>query len=450
MPTALPAAPGTEAEPNDTTATATPIEAGERIRAPRTVGDVDHYRFTAEAGDRVFAAALTSGSARVVGLAVGAARFRRHDGARVRRRRRLVRRGCRRASPGDDPGGRHVLPGVDGRPGRISSPVRPACSTSSRASRPRRPSRTTPGTRRPLDGRLVSGTRAPGDQDLYAIELGAGDTVFLSLDLDPERDGAASTGGSPSAGRAAPRGRRRRTSDGIPSEAFVSTVTAPAATRVGRRRRRRRQSGTYLLSVTVIPAVERSCRTYAIAPSAGAIADRAATSFPIDVTDAATIDHVALRLDLTHTFMADLDATLEAPAGNRVAVFDDIGATTAGDSAHAMLAMFDDNAGVPPHSTVAEGVGLQPEIGCAAGLVRGPAGGRDVEPHVPRRRGRGRRHARASGPDPLRPARGGADRDRVLRRVRERRGRLHALRHRRRMGARHARDRRRRDRISPG
>ncbi len=62
MPTALPAAPGTEAEPNDTTATATPIEAGERIRAPRTVGDVDHYRFTAEAGDRVFAAALTSGS----------------------------------------------------------------------------------------------------------------------------------------------------------------------------------------------------------------------------------------------------------------------------------------------------------------------------------------------------------------------------------------------------
>src|SRR5262245_46185108 len=62
-PTILPAAPGAEApEPNDAPETATPIAAGERIRATRTVGDVDLFRFTAEAGDRVYATVVTIGS----------------------------------------------------------------------------------------------------------------------------------------------------------------------------------------------------------------------------------------------------------------------------------------------------------------------------------------------------------------------------------------------------
>ena len=62
QPTALPAAPGSEAEPNDSTGTATPIEPGERIRADVSAGDVDRYRFTAEAGERVFATVMTLGS----------------------------------------------------------------------------------------------------------------------------------------------------------------------------------------------------------------------------------------------------------------------------------------------------------------------------------------------------------------------------------------------------
>jgi hypothetical protein len=116
-------------------------------------------------------------------------------------------------------------------------------------------------------------------------------------------------------------------------------------------------SGTYQLSMTVIRAVERGCRTYS--PSPGAIADRAATTFPIEVSDAGTIDHVALRLDLTHNYMADLDATLEAPAGNLTALFDDIGSTTAGGNTR-MLTLFDDNAGTPPAYPGLKGFGLQP------------------------------------------------------------------------------------------
>src|SRR3954449_7496146 len=64
VPTPLPAAPGSEAEPNDSLANANDIASGERVRGSVfPTGDVDRYRFTAEAGDRVFATEMTNGSA---------------------------------------------------------------------------------------------------------------------------------------------------------------------------------------------------------------------------------------------------------------------------------------------------------------------------------------------------------------------------------------------------
>jgi predicted dehydrogenase len=63
-PTPFAAPPGVESEPNGTVETASEIVSGERVRASSfPVGDVDHYRFTAEAGDRVFAATMTLASA---------------------------------------------------------------------------------------------------------------------------------------------------------------------------------------------------------------------------------------------------------------------------------------------------------------------------------------------------------------------------------------------------
>ena len=366
MPTALPAAPGTEAEPNDTTATATPIEAGERIRAPRTVGDVDHYRFTAEAGDRVFAAVVTSVS---VGSPDSELALLGSDGTTV-------------LESDDDNGsfgtvsssiagttipasGTYYLR-VDGSAGAANQflPYDLVLDVHSGEPTPEVEPNDEASNAQPLGvDRLVSGTKAPNERDLYTIELGAGDTVFLSLDLDPERDGASFNG------RLAFGDAEQLlavndigTADAIPSEAFVSTVPRAGVYNllVDSANAVAGQSGAYLLSITVIRAVERSCRTYSISPSQGAIADRAATTFPIDVTDAATIDHMAVRLDLTHNFMADLDATLEAPAGNRVALFDDIGSGTAGQFTQ-MQATFDDNAGLPPQYQWLKGVALQPE-----------------------------------------------------------------------------------------
>ena len=48
----------------------------------------------------------------------------------------------------------------------------------------------TTGTANPLPaaGGRISGTHDASDSDFYSMNLSAGDTVFLSLDLDPERD----------------------------------------------------------------------------------------------------------------------------------------------------------------------------------------------------------------------------------------------------------------------
>ena len=72
---APPAAPSPESEPNGTSATATTIVSGQRARGDIfPAADVDFYKFTATAGDKVYAATMTSGSAEQHGLAAHAAR----------------------------------------------------------------------------------------------------------------------------------------------------------------------------------------------------------------------------------------------------------------------------------------------------------------------------------------------------------------------------------------
>ncbi|HEX5782457.1 MAG TPA: proprotein convertase P-domain-containing protein [Solirubrobacteraceae bacterium] len=355
-PTPLPAPAGSEGEPNETPETATPIEAGERIRATRTNDDVDLYRFTAEVGDRVFAAVITlasqSGDSRLALLGSDGQTVLEadNDNGTLSAGSSSIA-GATIPAAGtyylrvDATGDVELLPYdvlLDVQAGDPAAEVEPNGQT-----------------RQPLEGdRFVSGTTAVDDHDLFGLELGAGDTVFLSLDLDPERDGQTFNGRVAFGNETVLVANDIGNSDAIPSEAYVGTVSVDGVYNVlvdaasG--------SGTYQLSITVIRAVERGCRTYS--PTPGAIADRAATTFPIEVADAGTIDHVAVRLDLNHNYMSDLDATLEAPAGNVGILFDDIGSTTAGGSTR-MLTLFDDNAGTPPAFTWLKGFGLQPERG---------------------------------------------------------------------------------------
>ena len=371
QPTPLPAAPGSEAlEPNDTPETATPIAAGERIRATRTTDDVDLYRFTAEAGDRVFAAVIAAASQ--AGSQAGNSRLAL-----------LGPDGTELEVDDDDgsfPANSSSIAGAE-IPAAGTYHLRVDATTagqlvpydvvldvqSDAPSAEVEPNGQRENAQVLGDVRFMSGTKGPNDTDLYKLALGPGDTVFISLDLDPERDGTSVNGrlafGEEQDGQLLSV-NDGGTADAIPSEAFVMTVSSAGTylLLVDGPGGAAEQSGSYELSITVIRAVERSCRTYTIEPADGALPDRAAgaVTFPIDVADAATIDHVAVRLDLTHSFMADLDATLQAPAGNQTALFDDIGSSTAGGASH-MLALFDDDAAVPPLFTWLEGLGLQPD-----------------------------------------------------------------------------------------
>jgi len=342
VPTALPAPPVSEAEPNGSAATASPIQAGERIRATiYPAGDVDVYRFHAEAGDRVYAMTLTSGSVwdtDTVMTLMGP------DGATIE-------------SDNNDGS-------LDPTSSSLAGVAVPAAGTYSLEVKARQG----PQTIRPYDLYLdvrsgspadeaepnnaldaanplaggVAGESSPGNPDIYALQLGAGDTVFVSLDLDPDRDGATqnATLGFGPAGRITTV-TNLRAADAGHSTAYAATAPAAGTYYVSVAGRGGAET-TYQLSATVIRAVRQSCRTYPLTPADGAIPDHGVATFPIDVPDAGTIGHVALATDLTHSYPPDLVATLESPNGMEVPVFGETGR----DNAH-MAVTWDDNAAEP-------------------------------------------------------------------------------------------------------
>ena len=197
QPTALPAAPGSEAEPNGSAGTATPIEPGERIRADVSSGDVDLYRFTAEAGERVFATVMTSGST---------------NGSVDSQLTLLASNGTTAIESDDDNGslgstsssiagsaiptaGTYYLAVRHDNATGVLRPYDLLLDVRSGAPAAEAEPNNEPGNATPSGGGFVAGANDPsGDLDMYAIELGVGDTVFLSLDLDPERDGTTFNG----------------------------------------------------------------------------------------------------------------------------------------------------------------------------------------------------------------------------------------------------------------
>ncbi len=182
-----------EIEPNGTSGTATAITTPAKVRGniyPNA--DADYYSFTANSGDRVYAAVMTSGSS---------------NASSDSQLRLFASDGTTLIEFDDD----------DGSLGNFSSSIAGASITStgtyylvvnhfsatnqlrpydlyvrlqSGAPVPEVESNDTPATANPLPASgWVSGTRNPGtDVDFFSMTLNAGDTVYLGLDLDPEND----------------------------------------------------------------------------------------------------------------------------------------------------------------------------------------------------------------------------------------------------------------------
>lgn len=370
----------TEVEGNGTTATAMalplPSNAGVKVRAKiYPAGDLDFYSFTATAGDRIYAATMTSGSpsqqnSQLTLLAsdgTTVVEFDEDNGSFA---------GTSSSIAGA------VIPSTGTYYVKVNE-VSPTgtergydlyLQTRTGAPTPETESNDTPGTAN-TGITWASGNRNPAvasEQDWYAMTLAAGDTVFLNLDVDPERDGITWNGrlGLALFGDA---GNQilvvddSGASDTRPSEALFLTVkeagtyfafvdSATAATGG--------PTATYHLNMTVFPRVPVGVNTTtytstdvpkAIGPGAGLV------SSTITVPGNPRIALIRVTVDLNHAVMGQVDVHLRSPAGNDIGLFTDIGAAAAGGQTQ-MNTTFADEAAVPPLFTVLKGLIVKPEF----------------------------------------------------------------------------------------
>ncbi len=373
-----------EAEPNGTPATATAL-GGRNVRALGSVypnADEDYYSFTALAGDKVYAATMTSFSAN--GSSDSVLDLYASDGTTV--------------IESDDNDGSYganastiagaTLPSAGTYYLRVkhfsaTNQLRPyelwvRLQSGAETPVPETEPNDAPATANPLPGNgWVSGARNPAlatEQDWYSFTANAGDTVFMSLDLDPERDNVQWNGrlGIALFGDA---GNQilvvDDTSTGSAtnplSEALVMTVktsgtyyafvdSATAATGG--------PTATYALSVSVHPALTEgvNCTTYTSTDVPQTIGPGATlVSSTITVPGNPRIADIDVSVQLNHAQMNQIDAHLRSPAGNDNGLFTDIGATVTGGQTQ-MDATFDDEAAIPPLYTVLKNLVVKPEL----------------------------------------------------------------------------------------
>ena len=307
-----------EAEPNGTPGTATPLGGSSAVVFGNIYpnNDFDYFSFTGATGDRVYAATQTSfsasGSVDSVLVLYGT------DGTTV------IEQDLDDGSFGSTSSSiaGATLP-ADGtfyllvRHNSTTSQLRPynlyfrlRSGTPTAETEPN-----DAGQALPAGGWVSGDTSATTDVDIFTFDLNAGDTVFLSLDLDPERDATewnGTLGMGPfdafvlvvnDGGTATPDSEAffMTVKDAGPYYAYVAVPTGGTT------------FGTYHLSVAVFPASNNglTCTTYTSTDVPQTIPDG-----PGQVTSTITIPgnpriaDLDVAINLTHNLMADLDVNL--------------------------------------------------------------------------------------------------------------------------------------------
>ncbi|MGH9949251.1 MAG: proprotein convertase P-domain-containing protein [Pyrinomonadaceae bacterium] len=372
---------GIESEPNGTSATANPLSGNGRIKGNiQPNGDVDLFSFSATAGDKVYSAVMTSFSSnassdsqlRLIGTdGVTEIEFDDDDGTFGGFSSTIA--GATLPSSGIYfLRVNHTSPTNQLRPYELYFQLQSGTPTAEIEPND------SPATANPLPmSGWVSGARNPADAtevDWYSMNLNTGDTVYFSLDLDPERDNVQWNGGLGIAlfGDAgnqilvADDSSVGSSTNPLSEATFMTVKTAGTyyafvdsftASTGG-------PTATYTLSVSVVPAVNRgvNCTTYTstdvpkVIPAAGGL-----VSSTITVPGNPRIADVDLIVNLDHLTMRDVDAHLRSPAGNDNGIFTDIGASATGGQTM-MDTIFNDEAGIPPIFSVLKGAILKPEL----------------------------------------------------------------------------------------
>ncbi|MEW6129834.1 MAG: HYR domain-containing protein [Acidobacteriota bacterium] len=386
-----------EVEPNNTAATATAIS-GASAKVRGTVfptADVDFYSFSATIGDRIYAATQTLFDASASGDSV--LEVLSTDGTTVLETDNND--GSFNASSSSIAGllipstgtfylrVRHNLPTGTIRPydlyfsRQTGSPVAETESNN------------TTGTANPLPASgWMSGTVtavSPGEADFFSLTLAAGDTVFLSLDMNPERDANIWNGrlgfglfGNPPANQIllVNDANAGGTATDPNSEAFFFTVKDPGtyfvyvdsivAGGLG-------ATATYHLSVAVHPQATPAgtCTTYTNNTPVAIPTGPGMVTSTITIPGNPRIEDLDIRINLDHTFMADLDVHLQSPAGNDNGLFTDIGAATVGGTQTLMDIVIDEDAALPPAFALSSSFHIQPELAYRLGWFKGEDAG---------------------------------------------------------------------------
>lgn len=345
---------GGEVEPNGTAATATPL-AGNDVVVRANIfpnGDLDFYSFTAATGDRVYVATQTSFSA---------------NGSSDSQLDVLATDGTTSLEFDDDNG---TFGGLSSSIAGVTIPapgtyyVRVKHFSASSQLRPYdlhfRLQSGAPvaevepndaiATAQPLpaSGWISGSTSSTTDADYYSLSLNAGDTLSVSLDLDPERDnvewngqlGVAIFGGFlltiNDAGGAGPDSEAHFMTVPTAGTYYVRVNLPTGGTTFG----------TYHLSVSVKPRADEgvNCTTYVSTDVPQTIpTGPGLVSSTITVPGNPRIADLDVSIQLTHTFMPDLDVHLRSPAGNDNGLFTDIGAS----ANQTMNLTIDDEAAIP-------------------------------------------------------------------------------------------------------
>lgn len=323
-----------EVEPNDSTATAM-VLGGLRATIKGYIwpnGEADYYSFQGTAGDRVYAAAMTAGSANITIAGRDAVLdLIAPDGVTVLE------------TDNDDGSFAINSPSIAGslltasgtyylrvRP-IFATTIRPyvlhvAIQTSGMANETEPNNDPSVAMVLPASG-WVSGTVTAANPDYFQVVLNAGDTVFASLDADPERDGGTANLGvgigqfdnaflyASDASLNTPNSRAHFMTAGSSGVYYVAVTTTQATL------------ATYQLSVSVSPQKALVCAWNQVTPNL-AIADAGTVTSTITVGGNMIFDRLAVWLSLAHANMPDLDVTLYPPDGNAIVLFTDIGAST--------------------------------------------------------------------------------------------------------------------------
>lgn len=374
---------GEETEPNNTFMTANTLTGNEgKIRGDVFGnGDLDWFRFTANAGDRVYAAVQTSYS---------------NNGSGDSQLRIFASDGTTLLEFDDDDGtfggvSSTIAGTVIPSPGTYYIQVKHFSATNTlrpyelyyrvQSGMPTAEvePNDTPGQANalPTSG-WVSGARDPAvatEQDWFSFTANAGDTIYLGLDLDPERDnvqwngrlGLALFGDANNQILVVDDGSAGSVANPL-SEAMFMTVKN-AGTYFGFVDSATPTTGgptaTYNLSITRIPKanVGVNCTTYTSTNVPLPIADGALTSSTITVpATTARIASTKVSINATHALMADMDVNLRSPNTNDNALFNDIGAAATGGQTMMDITLDQYSSGVPFAFTILRPLVLKPEL----------------------------------------------------------------------------------------